>query len=169
MAEETIDDSEVQQVKGVRGAHKCHTDCVLLPVMHNRFQNSTRRRRNEGENRGVRRKRARVRPSRLVVYRSVPRPRSAAAESSLQQQQLSIRHSSYYVYIQIQFGLLYIASPQQGSIRLSGPPSGQGAGGGARTRDRRFPADLRADSLATVPSTPPYTDTVTGKRRGNIL
>ncbi|GFO28430.1 hypothetical protein PoB_005493500 [Plakobranchus ocellatus] len=48
------------------------------------------------------------------------------------------------------------ASPQQGDLRLSGPPTGQGAGGGARTRDRRVPADLRADSLATVPSTPPY-------------
>ncbi|GFN75546.1 hypothetical protein PoB_000205200 [Plakobranchus ocellatus] len=47
------------------------------------------------------------------------------------------------------------ASPQQGDLRLSGPPSGQGAGGGARTRDRRFPAELRADSLATVPPTPP--------------
>ncbi|GFO28280.1 acid-sensing ion channel 4 [Plakobranchus ocellatus] len=51
--------------------------------------------------------------------------------------------------------VLYIASPQQGDLRLSGPPSGQGAGGGARTRDRRVPADLRADSLATVPPTPP--------------
>ncbi|GFO13388.1 serine/threonine-protein kinase 32c [Plakobranchus ocellatus] len=39
--------------------------------------------------------------------------------------------------------------------RLSGPPSGQGAGGGARTRDRMVPADLRADSLATVPPKPP--------------
>ncbi|GFN77371.1 hypothetical protein PoB_000387700 [Plakobranchus ocellatus] len=47
------------------------------------------------------------------------------------------------------------ASPQQGDLRLSGPPSGQDAGGGARTRDRRVPADLRADSLATVPPTPP--------------
>ncbi|GFO29196.1 hypothetical protein PoB_005570100 [Plakobranchus ocellatus] len=44
---------------------------------------------------------------------------------------------------------------QQGDLRLSGPPSGQGAGGGARTRDRKVPADLRADSLATVPPTPP--------------
>ncbi|GFN97389.1 hypothetical protein PoB_002389500 [Plakobranchus ocellatus] len=38
------------------------------------------------------------------------------------------------------------SSPQQGDLRLSGPPSGQGAGSGARTRDRRVPADLRADS-----------------------
>ncbi|GFO22441.1 hypothetical protein PoB_004894600 [Plakobranchus ocellatus] len=39
-----------------------------------------------------------------------------------------------------------LSSPQQGDLRLSSPPSGQGAGGGARTRDRRVPADLRADS-----------------------
>ncbi|GFO08484.1 hypothetical protein PoB_003498900 [Plakobranchus ocellatus] len=45
-------------------------------------------------------------------------------------------------------------SPQQGDLRLSGPPSGQGAGSGARTRDRRVPADLRADSQATVLPTP---------------
>ncbi|GFO38720.1 hypothetical protein PoB_006522500 [Plakobranchus ocellatus] len=50
---------------------------------------------------------------------------------------------------------LYIASPQQGDLRLSGPPSGQGAGSGARTRDRKVPADLRADSQATVLPTPP--------------
>ncbi|GFN73924.1 hypothetical protein PoB_000043000 [Plakobranchus ocellatus] len=49
-------------------------------------------------------------------------------------------------------------NPQQGDLRLSGPPSGQGAGGGARTRDRMVPADLRADSLATVPPTPPEED-----------
>ncbi|GFO44652.1 hypothetical protein PoB_007115700 [Plakobranchus ocellatus] len=47
------------------------------------------------------------------------------------------------------------ASPQQCDLRLSSPPSCQGAGGGARTRDRRIPADIRADSLATVPPTPP--------------
>ncbi|GFN73712.1 hypothetical protein PoB_000021800 [Plakobranchus ocellatus] len=46
------------------------------------------------------------------------------------------------------------ASPQQDDLSLSGPPSGQGAGSGARTRDRRIPADLRADSLAPVPPTP---------------
>ncbi|GFO28293.1 dehydrodolichyl diphosphate synthase complex subunit nus1 [Plakobranchus ocellatus] len=44
--------------------------------------------------------------------------------------------------------------PQQGDLRLSGPPSGQGVGSGARTRDRRVPADLRADSQATVLPTP---------------
>ncbi|GFN97318.1 hypothetical protein PoB_002382400 [Plakobranchus ocellatus] len=42
---------------------------------------------------------------------------------------------------------------QQGNLRLSGPPSGQGAGGGARTRDGRVVAELRADSLSTVPPT----------------
>ncbi|GFN96328.1 hypothetical protein PoB_002283400 [Plakobranchus ocellatus] len=41
-----------------------------------------------------------------------------------------------------------------GDLRLSGPPSRQGVDVGSRTHDRRFPADLRADSLATVPSTP---------------
>ncbi|GFO18174.1 hypothetical protein PoB_004467900 [Plakobranchus ocellatus] len=46
-----------------------------------------------------------------------------------------------------------LARPQQGDLRLSGPPPGQGAGGGARTRDRMLPADLKADSLATVPPT----------------
>ncbi|GFO21112.1 hypothetical protein PoB_004761700 [Plakobranchus ocellatus] len=35
------------------------------------------------------------------------------------------------------FLFLYIASPQQGDLRLSDPPSGQGGGGGARTRARR--------------------------------
>ncbi|GFN87591.1 hypothetical protein PoB_001409700, partial [Plakobranchus ocellatus] len=50
---------------------------------------------------------------------------------------------------------LYIASPQQGDLRFTGPPSGQGAGGGVRTRDRQVSADLRADSLATVPPMPP--------------
>ncbi|GFO09055.1 LOW QUALITY PROTEIN: hypothetical protein PoB_003556000 [Plakobranchus ocellatus] len=45
---------------------------------------------------------------------------------------------------------LCIASPQQGDLRLSGHPSGQGTAGGARTRDRRVTANLRADSRATV-------------------
>ncbi|GFO39524.1 hypothetical protein PoB_006602900 [Plakobranchus ocellatus] len=52
--------------------------------------------------------------------------------------------------------MFYIANPQQGDLRLSGPLSRQSAGGGARTRDRRVPADLRADSLVTAPPTPPY-------------
>ncbi|GFO16158.1 hypothetical protein PoB_004266300 [Plakobranchus ocellatus] len=38
-----------------------------------------------------------------------------------------------------------------GDLRLSGPPSGQGAaGGGARIRNRRVPADIRVDSLSTL-------------------
>ncbi|GFO47492.1 hypothetical protein PoB_007399700 [Plakobranchus ocellatus] len=45
-------------------------------------------------------------------------------------------------------------STQQGDHRLSGPPSGQGASGGARTRGRKVSADLRADSLAAEPPTP---------------
>ncbi|GFO22958.1 hypothetical protein PoB_004946300 [Plakobranchus ocellatus] len=45
------------------------------------------------------------------------------------------------------------ASPQHGYLRLSGLPSCQGAGGGARTRDRRVSADFRAGSLFTVPPT----------------
>ncbi|GFO32818.1 hypothetical protein PoB_005932300 [Plakobranchus ocellatus] len=49
----------------------------------------------------------------------------------------------------------YCVGPQQGDLRLSGPPSGQSAGGETLTRNRRVPADLRADSLATVPPTPP--------------
>ncbi|GFO33053.1 hypothetical protein PoB_005955800 [Plakobranchus ocellatus] len=50
---------------------------------------------------------------------------------------------------------VYIASPQRGDLSLSCPPSGQGAGGGAQTSDRRVPADLGADSLAIVSPTPP--------------
>ncbi|GFO09795.1 hypothetical protein PoB_003630000 [Plakobranchus ocellatus] len=39
----------------------------------------------------------------------------------------------------------YTIRPQQGDPRLSGPPSGQGTGGGVRTHDKRVPEDLRAD------------------------
>ncbi|GFO15777.1 hypothetical protein PoB_004228200 [Plakobranchus ocellatus] len=52
------------------------------------------------------------------------------------------------------FGFLSISSQQQDDLRLSGLPSGQGAGVGARTRDRRVPADLREDSLATASKGP---------------
>ncbi|GFO06731.1 hypothetical protein PoB_003323600 [Plakobranchus ocellatus] len=52
------------------------------------------------------------------------------------------------------FFYFYTASPQQTDFRLSGPPSGRGAGGGARTHNRRVPADPRTDSLATVPPSP---------------
>ncbi|GFN82943.1 retrovirus-related pol polyprotein from transposon opus [Plakobranchus ocellatus] len=63
--------------------------------------------------------------------------------------------SSGYSNTQDQEEGSHIFSPQQGDLRLSGPPSGQGTGSGARTRDRRVPADLRADSQATVLPTPP--------------
>ncbi|GFO01870.1 dyslexia-associated protein kiaa0319-like protein [Plakobranchus ocellatus] len=53
--------------------------------------------------------------------------------------------------------------PQQGDLRLSGPPSGQGAGGGARTRDRGVPADLRAGSLSSATDAP-----VVMKSRENV-
>ncbi|GFN91065.1 hypothetical protein PoB_001757100 [Plakobranchus ocellatus] len=46
------------------------------------------------------------------------------------------------------------ASPQQGDLRLAGPPSGQDTGGGTQTRDRQVPADLRTEPLATEPPTP---------------
>ncbi|GFO37906.1 hypothetical protein PoB_006441100 [Plakobranchus ocellatus] len=40
---------------------------------------------------------------------------------------------------------------KQCDLRLSGSPSGQGAGDGERARDKRVPADVRTDSLSTVP------------------
>ncbi|GFO22704.1 chitinase [Plakobranchus ocellatus] len=43
---------------------------------------------------------------------------------------------------------------QQQQQHQSTTPSGQGTGGRARARDRRVPADLRANSLASVPPTP---------------
>ncbi|GFN88909.1 hypothetical protein PoB_001541500 [Plakobranchus ocellatus] len=46
------------------------------------------------------------------------------------------------------------ASPQQGDLRLSGPPSGQGAVGGVRTSDRRVPQGGLASHWAIdAPST----------------
>ncbi|GFO07278.1 hypothetical protein PoB_003378300 [Plakobranchus ocellatus] len=65
-------------------------------------------------------------------------------------------YCALYATISSRFKFLYIASSQQGDLGLSGPPSGQDAGGEARTRDRRVPADLRADSQATVLPTPQY-------------
>ncbi|GFO06102.1 hypothetical protein PoB_003260700 [Plakobranchus ocellatus] len=50
--------------------------------------------------------------------------------------------------------ILIIQSTKQGALRLSGPPSGQRAGCGARTRDGKVPADLRAGLLPTVPPAP---------------
>ncbi|GFO05193.1 hypothetical protein PoB_003169800 [Plakobranchus ocellatus] len=52
-------------------------------------------------------------------------------------------------FMSICFNRLF--NPQQGDPRLSGAQSGQGVGRGARTCDRRVPANLRVDSLATVP------------------
>ncbi|GFO40599.1 hypothetical protein PoB_006710400 [Plakobranchus ocellatus] len=48
------------------------------------------------------------------------------------------------------FGFCDIASRQQDDRKLSGPPPGKGAHGGARTRDRRVPADIKADSIKTM-------------------
>ncbi|GFN92665.1 hypothetical protein PoB_001917100 [Plakobranchus ocellatus] len=59
-----------------------------------------------------------------------------------------------HFHVQMKVWFLYKASLQKGDLRLSGLPSGQSAGGGARTRGRRVPADLGADSPATVPPTP---------------
>ncbi|GFN94203.1 tripartite motif-containing protein 56 [Plakobranchus ocellatus] len=47
------------------------------------------------------------------------------------------------------------ACPQHGVLRLTDSPSGPGAGGGSRTRNKSGLADLRADSLSIVPPTPP--------------
>ncbi|GFN81686.1 hypothetical protein PoB_000819200 [Plakobranchus ocellatus] len=46
-----------------------------------------------------------------------------------------------------------VKNPQQSDLRLSGPPSGQIDDDGARTRNRRVAADLRANSLDTEPPT----------------
>ncbi|GFO22092.1 hypothetical protein PoB_004859700 [Plakobranchus ocellatus] len=60
---------------------------------------------------------------------------------------------------------LCIDSPQQGDLRLSGPPVGRSAGGGARTRDRSVAADLSADSLATNAPPPLSSHTHTLKNK----
>ncbi|GFO32449.1 hypothetical protein PoB_005895400 [Plakobranchus ocellatus] len=59
---------------------------------------------------------------------------------------------------------LHIASPQQGDLMLLGPPPGRGADGGARTRDRRLPADLRMDSQATATYAPKEEHELKGDR-----
>ncbi|GFO25518.1 hypothetical protein PoB_005202300 [Plakobranchus ocellatus] len=53
------------------------------------------------------------------------------------------------------YSIATVCCAQQGDLRLSGLPSDQGTGGGARTRNRRIPADLRADSLVIEPPKPP--------------
>ncbi|GFN93188.1 hypothetical protein PoB_001969400 [Plakobranchus ocellatus] len=47
------------------------------------------------------------------------------------------------------------SSPQQGDLRLLGPSSDLGPGGGARTRVKRVPADLEAGAQTTEPQAPP--------------
>ncbi|GFO44502.1 hypothetical protein PoB_007100700 [Plakobranchus ocellatus] len=44
------------------------------------------------------------------------------------------------------------------STTPDGPPSSQDSGDGARTRYRKIPADLKAESQATVPPTTPISD-----------
>ncbi|GFO39085.1 hypothetical protein PoB_006559000 [Plakobranchus ocellatus] len=58
-------------------------------------------------------------------------------------------------YSTLDIWFYFVYSPEQSDLRLLNSPSGQGAGGGARTRDRRDPADPRADSLSTVSPIPP--------------
>ncbi|GFN77721.1 hypothetical protein PoB_000422700 [Plakobranchus ocellatus] len=63
--------------------------------------------------------------------------------------------------------LVLVTSPQQSDLRLSGRPSGQGAGSWARTHDRSDLADLRVDSLATVPPTPRNVENKYSKQTDN--
>ncbi|GFN80000.1 hypothetical protein PoB_000650600 [Plakobranchus ocellatus] len=49
---------------------------------------------------------------------------------------------------------MYIASPQQGDLRLSDPLAWKHANIRARAHDRRVSANLTAVSLSTVPPTP---------------
>ncbi|GFO40818.1 hypothetical protein PoB_006732300 [Plakobranchus ocellatus] len=56
--------------------------------------------------------------------------------------------------VKLQRSSVASSGPQQGDVRFSDIPSAQGAGDGARTRDRMVPADLRADTLTIVPPTP---------------
>ncbi|GFO48874.1 hypothetical protein PoB_007537900 [Plakobranchus ocellatus] len=48
------------------------------------------------------------------------------------------------------------ACPQHSDLKLSGPPSSQGANGGARTCNRSFLGDLMADSVVTMQRTSPF-------------
>ncbi|GFN88977.1 hypothetical protein PoB_001548300 [Plakobranchus ocellatus] len=43
---------------------------------------------------------------------------------------------------------------KDGDLKPSGPPHSQDADSGARTRGKRVPANLKADSLSTEPPTP---------------
>ncbi|GFO04306.1 hypothetical protein PoB_003081100 [Plakobranchus ocellatus] len=55
-----------------------------------------------------------------------------------------------FLGIRWSFGQGREASPQQGDLRLLSPLSGWGADDGVRTLDRRVPAYLRTESLATA-------------------
>ncbi|GFO03131.1 hypothetical protein PoB_002963600 [Plakobranchus ocellatus] len=54
--------------------------------------------------------------------------------------------------------LTHVASPQQRDLRLLDHLSDQRTGGGTRNCARRVPADLRADSLATVLPMPVFVE-----------
>ncbi|GFO08169.1 hypothetical protein PoB_003467400 [Plakobranchus ocellatus] len=86
---------------------------------------------------------------------------SGLCHSSTCSAQSGLYHCSTGVhYSPVYFGAVLVfsaVSPQQDDLWLSGPPPGQRAeraGGGDRTPDRRKPADLRADSIATMPLVP---------------
>ncbi|GFO30569.1 hypothetical protein PoB_005707400 [Plakobranchus ocellatus] len=55
--------------------------------------------------------------------------------------------------VKVLFGLC-IASPQHADLWLSGRPSGQRAGSGARTRDSEVPVYLNAGALIILPPPP---------------
>ncbi|GFO49855.1 hypothetical protein PoB_007636000 [Plakobranchus ocellatus] len=50
--------------------------------------------------------------------------------------------------------VLRVGSKQEADVQTTGPPSDQDAVSAARNRDKRAPADLRTDSLGTMPPTP---------------
>ncbi|GFO15721.1 hypothetical protein PoB_004222600 [Plakobranchus ocellatus] len=101
----------------------------------------TRGRKSSG---GARRRKRRRQPVYQVVFPACWRPGEVAdAKPDID------------ISIVLKTWFLYKASPHQGDLRLSGTPSGQGAGGRAQTGDKRVAADFRADSLSTMPPTPP--------------
>ncbi|GFO20414.1 hypothetical protein PoB_004691900 [Plakobranchus ocellatus] len=84
--------------------------------------------------------------SRVRALSPTPRPDKESPENLIK---ITLLNPNYINL----FGFC-ISCPQQGDLRLSGPPSGQNASGGARTHDRMVPAGFRAGSLVTVPPTP---------------
>ncbi|GFN86288.1 hypothetical protein PoB_001279400 [Plakobranchus ocellatus] len=93
-------------------------------------------------------------PSRRFCSQSIKGNVSFTSGRTVDYQLRGPRFDSQFISPLFPRSTKWVASPQQGDLRLSGPPSGQGAGSGARTRDRMVPADLRADSQATVLPTP---------------